>query len=91
MQNKLLIRHPGVVDAEKFPSVRKISIYPGYERENSSDDFAILTLAEPIVDRSKSKIPSVIDWIEEVITESYNHSEELGIVYRIYHLTKKNE
>ena len=74
MQNKLLIHLPGVVDAEKFPSVRKISIYPGYERENSSYDFAILTLTESLVDMSKSKNPNVISWMEEVIMEP-----ELGI------------
>ena len=82
MQNKLLIHLPGVVDAEKFPSVRKISIYPGFERENSSHDFAILTLTESLVDMSKSKNPNVISWMEEVITEP-----ELGID----HLDDENE
>ena len=59
---------------DKFPSVRKISIYPGYKRENSSYDFAILTLTESLVDMSESKNPSVISWMKEVILEP-----ELGI------------
>jgi len=77
-----MLDHPEVFDEQNelnLSTFRKISIFPSFSAQNSSnnqEDFAILTLTKPLLEKPESQILSVMSWMKEVLAEELPELED---------------
>ena len=77
-----MLDHPEVFpdqNERNLSTFRKISIFPNFGAQNSSknqEDFAILTLTKPLLEKPESQISSVMSWMKEVLAEELPESED---------------
>ena len=77
-----MLDHPEVFAEQNEPNLstfRRISVFPSFNSQNSSnnqEDFAILTLTKPLLEKPESQISSVMSWMKEVLAEESPESED---------------
>ena len=77
-----MLDHPEVFaeqNERNLSTFRKISIFPSFNAQNSSnkhEDFAILTLTKPLLEKPESQILNVMSWMKEVLAEELPKSED---------------